>query len=75
MGKAIATIFILVVGFVVTIIGLSALLALPVMWLWNYVMPDVFGLTTITFLQAWALNILSGMLLKSSNISSSSSSS
>lgn len=46
------------------IVGL--ILAFPVKWLWNY----VFGnLHSITVLQAWALNVLAGILLgqKSSN--------
>ena len=33
-----------VVGFIALIVGLSALFALPVMWLWNYVVPYQFGL-------------------------------
>ncbi len=46
------------------IVGL--ILAFPVKWLWNF----VFGpLYSITVLQAWALNVLAGILLgqKSSN--------
>lgn len=41
------------------------------MLLWNYLMPDVFGLKEISFWQALAMNILSGILF--SNKSSSSS--
>jgi hypothetical protein len=44
----------------------SILLAIPTMVLWNYVMPYVFGLVPITLFQAMALNILSGILFKSS---------
>lgn len=47
-----------VVGFIGLIVGLSALLALPVMWLWNYVVPHQFGLKEIDFLHAWALTVL-----------------
>lgn len=40
------------------IVGL--ILAFPVKWLWNF----VFGaLYSITVLQAWALNVLAGILL------------
>lgn len=53
---------------VVLIIGLIA--AFPVMWLWNFVMPAVFGLTRITFWQAFALYVLSNMLFKSASRSS-----
>ena len=53
--------------FVVGIFLLSAIImGFPTMWLWNYVMPYVFGLTPITLFQAMALNILSGILFKSS---------
>lgn len=39
------------------IVGL--ILAFPVMWLWNYVFGSLFE---ITVLQAWALNVLTGIL-------------
>jgi len=55
-----------VVGGVALIIGLSALFALPVMWLWNYVVPFQFGLKEIDFLHAWGLNVLCGFIFKSS---------
>ncbi len=52
---------------VVGLLILSAiLLAIPTMVLWNYVMPSVFGLVPISLFQAMALNILSGILFKSS---------
>ena len=55
-----------VVGVVALVIGLSALFALPVMWLWNYVMPHQFGLKELDFLHAWAMNVLFGLLVKGS---------
>jgi hypothetical protein len=52
--------------FVVGIFLLSAIImGFPTMWLWNYVMPYVFGLTPITLYQAIALNFLSSILFKS----------
>jgi len=60
-----------VVGGVALIIGLSALFALPVMWLWNYVVPHQFGLKEIDFLHAWALNVLCGFIFKSSSVNTS----
>lgn len=39
------------------IVGL--ILAFPVMWLWNYVFGQIYP---ITVLQAWALNVLTGIL-------------
>ena len=44
----------------------SILLAIPTMVLWNYLMPSVFGFLPISLFQAMALNILSGILFKSS---------
>jgi hypothetical protein len=56
-----------VVG-LLTVLGLVILLAmimaLPTMWLWNYIMPDIFGLTEINFYQALAMNVLSSILFK-----------
>ena len=50
------------------IIILSALvgliLAFPVKWLWNFVFGTIF---TINVFQAWALNVLTGILLGQKN--------
>lgn len=47
-------------------ISLAALLlGLPVMILWNSVMPDIFGLKPISFGQAIGLLLLCGFLFKS----------
>jgi len=40
------------------------LLAFPLMWLWNWLMPDIFGLIEINYWQALGLNILSGILMR-----------
>jgi hypothetical protein len=37
------------------------------MWLWNWLMPTMFGLPEITFWQAVGLNLLSTILFKSSS--------
>lgn len=55
-----------VVALIVVTAVLSALFALPVMWLWNGLMPLIFKLPVISYLQAWGLMILSGFLFKSS---------
>ena len=44
------------------------LLAFPIMWCWNYVMPSIFHLSTITWSQSWCLNFLAGTLVKSALI-------
>jgi hypothetical protein len=53
-------------GFVV-LAGVSiVVMALPTMWLWNWLMPEIFGLKEITVLQAAGLIMLSGILFRSS---------
>lgn len=55
-----------------TAIGVLVLVALflglPLMWIWNWVMPDIFGLAKITFSQAIGLNLLSIILFSRTNI-------
>jgi len=43
---------------------LVMILALPTMWLWNWLMPTLFNLPSVTFWQALGLNALSTILLK-----------
>lgn len=54
---ALAIALTIVIGFV---------LAFPVMWLWNWLMPELFSLSTIKWTQAWGLLVLCGLLFKSS---------
>lgn len=54
-----------VVGFMVLVVVFSLLFALPVMLLWDWLMPAIFGLREITLFQAWGLSALSGLLFKS----------
>ena len=44
------------------------LLGYPLMMLWNWLMPVIFGLPEITFWQAIGLNLLSTVLFKSTTI-------
>ncbi len=59
-----------VVGIFVLVFIVSLLMAFPTMWLWDWLMPVIFGLKEITFWQAFGINLLSGILFKSSNTSS-----
>ncbi len=43
---------------VVAITGLAILFGFVIMWLWNWLMPEIFGLTTLTYWQAVGLFIL-----------------
>lgn len=42
----------------------ALILAFPVMLLWNWIMPAVFGLIKITFWQALGINLLCGFLFR-----------
>ena len=63
-----ATVVLKVVGWVlfglVAATGLGLALGFPVMWLWNWLMPELFHLPAITFWQAVGLLILSHLLFK-----------
>jgi hypothetical protein len=51
-------------GITVVVLGLiafaffSLLFAFPIKWCWNYTMPFLFGLPTITWGHAWCLSFL-----------------
>ena len=68
----------IILGLIGTIVGLvfvagfALLMGLPVMWLWDAVIPDLFGLKTITFWQAIGLLLLTGILVRSGSASTSS---
>jgi len=55
---------------IATFLGLIAILIVilgyPVMLLWNWLMPELFGLSEITFWQAIGLNILCTILFRPS---------
>jgi hypothetical protein len=53
-----------------TITFIAIVLALPTMLLWNWVVPPVFDLPPINFWQALGINLLSGILFRSSNTNS-----
>jgi hypothetical protein len=59
-----------VVGFVIAIL-IGFLHALPVYLLWNWLMPLLFDLPVLTFMQALGLSLLCGLLFQSSASSSS----
>lgn len=56
---------------ILAIIALSlfigALMAWPVQELWNWLMPSILGLKTLTLLEAWGLGILFRMVFSSAN--------
>lgn len=57
--------------FTFAIAGVIAVLtAWPVELIWNDIVPEIFGLKEITFMQALMLSVLCGLLFKSNNTSS-----
>lgn len=61
--KRILDIILLVVVGVFAVSAIIAIFsALPIMLLWNWLMPDIFGLTTINFWQALGICFLSSCI-------------
>jgi hypothetical protein len=54
----------IVIGFVVLGMGLLFLFGYVVMLLWNWLMPEIFGLKSVSYWQAWGLLALSTILFK-----------
>ncbi len=67
--------FVLGIGVGIFAIGVIAIVsivaAIPTYLLWNWLMPEIFGLKEITFWQAWGINFLAGILFKNSSSKSS----
>lgn len=63
------------IGFGVLGVGLLALFGWIVMLLWNWLMPEIFGLTRLNYWQSWGLLILSCILFKGVRFGSDESSS
>jgi hypothetical protein len=63
----------LFIGAILLVVLTCAFSGILVYFLWNWVMPSLFGLKVITFLQAWALTLLTSLLFKSTTTSSTSS--
>ena len=47
----------------IIISGIITLCGFVIMWLWNWLMPEIFGLTTLTFWQSLGLLALSKILI------------
>ena len=53
------------VGIFIAILATAVLiLGLPLMWLWNWLVPQIFGLPRIGFLQAIGLNLMASILFR-----------
>jgi hypothetical protein len=57
----------LFLGVIALVVLIALIFALPTMWLWNGLMPYIFGLVQINFWKALGINLLCGILFKNSN--------
>jgi hypothetical protein len=51
---------------ILIVVVTAVILGLPLMWLWNWLMPTIFYLDEITFWQALGLNALATIFFKQS---------
>jgi len=63
--KVIATGFSAIFGIVIMLLIAAAIFAIPVYFLWNWIIPQVFGLPELTLFQAWGMLTLCQFLFKS----------
>lgn len=72
MEKAFVLVFVFL-GVIALSAVMGLLIAFPVMWLWNWLMPDLFHSPVIGYWQAYGIYLLCAILFKSNNSSSSKS--
>ena len=65
-----------VLGFIALLVGLGALMAIPTMYILNYLFSSafltlVFGVAKVGFWRAWVFNIFCGLFLKGVSASKS----
>tara|TARA_R110001583_G_scaffold146036_1_gene298049 strand:+ start:1040 stop:1429 length:390 start_codon:yes stop_codon:yes gene_type:complete len=61
--KSLGEIIGIIIFGIIAAIGLAILFGFVIMWLWNWLMPEIFGLTTLTYWQAIGVFILFKILL------------
>ncbi len=62
-GKSPIEIAVMIIFGAIAITGLAILFGFVIMWLWNWLMPEIFGLTTLSYWQAVGLFIFFKLLL------------
>jgi hypothetical protein len=70
MGKFLE-VLVTIIGVLVIAFLLDLLFAWPFMLLWNWLMPMIFGLTTLTFWQSFGLMLLASFLFKGNSTNTS----
>lgn len=73
MDKFVAVVLLAIVA-IALITGVGFLLAFPTMWLVNYLfaasfLQFMFGISSLTVMKAWALNVVAGLLFKTTSSS------
>lgn len=58
-------------GFTLVMLLLGTITAFPVMWIWNWMMPELFALPVINFWQAFWGTFMCGILFKGSSTKTS----
>lgn len=56
----------IIVSSIILVVVIAVIVAIPFYYLWNWLMPELFGLKNITLLQSLGLLLLSGFLFRSS---------
>lgn len=59
----------MVIGGLALAVGFAFLFGFLVMWLWNWLMPSIFGLPRINYWQAWGLFLLCQILFRATSSS------
>lgn len=70
MSKFIAALFLVLLALAVYVV-VALIVALPVMWLWNAILPQLFEFSKITFWQAFGLALLVRFLFGTGSSTSS----
>jgi hypothetical protein len=73
MMVALAAPFVMVFVLVLTM-AMGLIMAWPLMWAWNYVIPGLFGLHALSYWQAFSLLVVATLLVKGGSSSSSGNS-
>ena len=64
-----------VIGMIVAVFVIAflfgMLMAWPLMWIWNWMMPDLFGMPTLTYWQAFWGSFMAKLIFPSGSYSSS----
>lgn len=59
--------------FVLALLGAALILAFPLMWIWNWVIVDIFGISKITYWQALGIYWVCGLLFNHSSFTAKNS--